>query len=69
MVKELLFVGSIKRLEQSPFDRHDLAALHRHGAALTDELVPVMAVSRSGVESPGLDATYGPGDLLTVWPL
>ena len=69
VAKELYFLGSIKWLEQSPFDRHDLAALHRHRAALTDEPVPIVAVSRSGVESPGLDATYGPGDLLTAWPL
>ncbi|SCK13676.1 protein of unknown function [Streptomyces sp. WMMB 714] len=69
IAKELLFVGSIKWLERSPFDRHDLAALHRHRAALTGEPVPVVAVSRSGVDCPGLDATYGPGDLLTAWPL
>ncbi len=36
--------------------------------ALTDEPVPVVAVSRSGVDCPGLDAAYGPGDLLTAWP-
>jgi hypothetical protein len=69
VAKELLFVGSIKWLDQAPFDRHDMAALHRHRAALTDQPVPVVAVSRSGVESPGLDATYGPRDLLTAWPL
>ncbi|GAA2123588.1 hypothetical protein GCM10009802_28000 [Streptomyces synnematoformans] len=65
----LLFLGSINWLEQSPFDRHNLAALDRHRAALTDEPVPVVAVPRSGVESPGLDTTYGPGDSLIVWPL
>lgn len=69
IAKELLFVGSIKWLEQSAFDRHDLAALHRHRASLTDGPVPVVVVSRSGVGCPGLDATYGPGDLLTAWPL
>ncbi|GAA2953490.1 hypothetical protein GCM10010446_43330 [Streptomyces enissocaesilis] len=68
VAKELLFVGSIKWLEQSPFDRPDLAALHRHRAALTGEPVPVVAVSRSGVDCPGLDAGCGPGDLLTAWP-
>lgn len=66
IAKELLFVGSIKWLEQSAFDRHDLATLYRHRAALTDEPVPVVAVSRSGVDCPGLDATYGPDDLLTA---
>jgi hypothetical protein len=69
IAKELLFVGSVKWLEQSPFDRHDLAALHRHRTALTDEPVPVVAVSRSGVDCSGLDAAYGPGDLLAAWPL
>lgn len=69
VAKELFFVGSIKWLERSPFDRHDLAALQRHRAALTDEPLPAVAVSRSGVDSPGLDAVYGPGDLLTAWPL
>jgi len=39
------------------------------GGALTGEPVPVAAVSRSGVDCPGLDASYGPGDLLTAWPL
>lgn len=37
IAKELLFVGSIRWLERSPFDRRDLAALHRNRAALTDE--------------------------------
>jgi hypothetical protein len=69
IAKVLLFVGSIKWLDQAPFDRHDVAALHRHRAALTDRPVPVVAVSRTGVVSPGLDATYGPRDLLTAWPL
>ncbi|MET7354370.1 hypothetical protein ABZT42_41980 [Streptomyces mirabilis] len=69
IAKKLFFVGSMKWLEQSPFDRHDLAALHRHRAALTDEPVPVVAVSRGGVDCSGLDAVYGPGDLLTAWPL
>ncbi|MFJ2703392.1 DUF234 domain-containing protein [Streptomyces sp. NPDC087428] len=69
IAEELLFVGSIKWLERSPFDRHDLAALHRHRAALTSEPVPVAAVSRGGVDCPGPDAAYGPGDLLTAWPV
>ncbi|MDX3237513.1 DUF234 domain-containing protein [Streptomyces sp. ME03-5709C] len=67
VAKELLFVGSVKWLERSPFDRHDLAALHRHRAALTPEPVPVMAVSRSGVDCTGLDAAYGPSELLAAW--
>ena len=69
VAKELLFVGSVKWLERSPFDRHDLVALHRHRAALTDDPVPVVAVSRSGVDCRGLDAVYGPGELLDAWPM
>ncbi|WP_233576326.1 ATP-binding protein [Saccharopolyspora rhizosphaerae] len=67
IAKELRFVGSIKWLENSPFDQHDLAALHRHRAALTDQPLPVLAVSRSGVECTGLDASCGPADLLRAW--
>ncbi|MFC8044381.1 ATP-binding protein [Nocardia sp. NPDC057353] len=67
VAKELLFVGSVKWLENSPFDRHDLAALHRHRAALTAEPVPVLAVSRSEFDCRGLDATYGPAELLAAW--
>jgi AAA+ ATPase superfamily predicted ATPase len=67
IAKELLFVGSVKWLENSPFDRHDLAALHHHRAALTGEPVPMVAVSRSGVDCTGLDAVYGPSDLIEAW--
>ncbi len=54
IAKELLFVGSIKWLERSAFDRHDLAALYRHRAALTDEPVPVVAVSGGASTAGGL---------------
>jgi hypothetical protein len=67
IAKELLFVGSVKWLENSPFDRHDLAALHAHRAALTTEPLPVIAVSRSGTDCAGLDAAYGPAELLAAW--
>ncbi len=67
IAKELLFVGAVKWLENSPFDRHDLAALHRHRAALTPDPVPVIAVSRSGTDCAGLDAAYGPVGILAAW--
>ncbi|MBQ0983720.1 ATP-binding protein [Streptomyces sp. F63] len=67
VAKELRFVGSVKWLESSPFDRHDLAALHVHRAVLTDQPLPVVAVSRSGTDCAGLDAAYGPADLLAAW--
>ncbi|MGO4753907.1 ATP-binding protein, partial [Streptomyces sp. 2MCAF27] len=53
--------------ENSPFDRHDLAALQRHRAALTPDPVPLVAVSRSGTDCAGLDAAYGSAELLAAW--
>ncbi|MGP4110448.1 ATP-binding protein [Streptomyces sp. 4N509B] len=72
VAKRLLFLGSIKWLENAAFDAHDLAALHKHRAAVTDEPVPLVAVSRGGVSSEvgglgGLAAAYGPGELLAAW--
>jgi hypothetical protein len=67
IARQLLFVGSIKWLERSTFDEHDLAALLRHRALLTNELLPVVAVSRAGVSCAGLDATYGPAELIESW--
>ncbi|WP_407676793.1 ATP-binding protein [Phytohabitans aurantiacus] len=67
VAKEVYFLGSIKWLERSPFDSHDLAALQKHRAALTDEPVPLVAVSRSGVTATSVDAVYGPDKLLTAW--
>jgi uncharacterized protein len=64
---QLLFLGSIKWLENAVFDARDLAALHRHRAILTDEPVPLIALSRSGVRCSGLDASFGPEQLLTAW--
>ncbi|MFF4250846.1 ATP-binding protein [Streptomyces sp. NPDC001663] len=69
IAKELLFVGSVKWLENAPFDRHDLAALLRHRAVLTPDPVPLVAISRSGTNCTGLDAEYDPADLLDAWPL
>ncbi|WP_406285063.1 ATP-binding protein [Embleya sp. NBC_00896] len=67
VAEQLLFLGSIKWLESSPFDAHDLAALHKHRAALTDAPLPLVAVSRSGITCPGLQATFSPEDLLAAW--
>lgn len=67
VARRLLFVGSIKWLERSPFDDHDLADLHRHRAALTTEPLPTVAVSRSGVSCRGPRAVYSPADLLAAW--
>jgi AAA+ ATPase superfamily predicted ATPase len=67
IAKDVYFLGSIKWLERSPFDGHDLAVLQKHRAALTDEPLALMAVSRSGVTATGLAASYGPVELLTAW--
>jgi DNA-binding transcriptional ArsR family regulator len=67
VAKRLLFLGSVKWLENSAFDSHDLAALQRHRAAITDEPVPLVAVSRGGVGCSGLQAAYGPEELLSAW--
>lgn len=63
----LLFLGSIKWLENSPLDQHDLVALHKQRDRLTGEPVPLIGVSRSGVTAAGLDAAFGPDDLLEPW--
>jgi AAA+ ATPase superfamily predicted ATPase len=67
IAKELLFVGSIKWLGK-PFDEHDRAALLRHWAALTDQPLPLVAISRGGTACKGIDASYGPEDLILAWP-
>ncbi|HEY3871240.1 MAG TPA: ATP-binding protein [Actinocrinis sp.] len=67
VARELRFVGSIKWLENSAFDEHDRAALTRHWAALTDQPIPLIAVSRSGATATGLDAVYGPDDIIGAW--
>ncbi|WP_306209014.1 hypothetical protein [Actinoplanes sp. RD1] len=41
--------------------------MQRQRAALTDDPVPLLAISRSGVTARGLDAAFGPDDLLAAW--
>ncbi|WP_410873967.1 ATP-binding protein [Nocardia sp. A7] len=67
VAKELAFLGSIKWLENSPFDIHDLTALQNHRLRLTDGPVPLIAVSRSGVSTDHLAATFSPTDLIAAW--
>ena len=61
-------VGSIKWLEDAPFDRHDLAALagQREEVPGANSGTPLLAVSRSGctADIPHL----GPEQLLAAWP-
>ncbi|MFC6009722.1 ATP-binding protein [Nocardia lasii] len=67
VAKELAFLGSIKWLENSPFDSHDLTALQNHRFRLTADPVPLIAISRSGITTPHLDAAFTPNDLLSAW--
>lgn len=67
VANELMFLGSIKWLENSPFDNHDLVALQRHRDRLTDAPVPLVAVSRSGTTTDRVDAAFGPDDLINAW--
>lgn len=68
--RHLLFLGSIKWLEHSAFDARDLLTLQRHRDRVTADPVPLLTVSRTGVAAgvaKGLDAVFGPGDLLEPW--
>lgn len=67
IARELLFVGSIKWLESATFDVRDLGELRRQRALLGADSLPMVAVSRAGVSCSGLDASYGPEDLLAAW--
>ncbi|NEE04327.1 ATP-binding protein [Phytoactinopolyspora halotolerans] len=64
----IYFVGSIKWLDQRPFDLHDLGelALHRGRLPGAEEHTPLLAVSRSGVTVDGL-ASFDPEDLVAAW--
>ncbi|MEU7633898.1 ATP-binding protein [Nocardia sp. NPDC049220] len=66
----LRFVGSIKWLEDRPFDRHDYDALARSVLAVpgTQVNTPLIAVSRSGVHHDlPLAMCWGPEDLVRAW--
>ena len=67
VARRLHFLGSIKWRERSPFDEHDLMDLHRHRDRVTDQPVPLIAISRAGVRASGLAATFGPAELIAAW--
>lgn len=67
VARELLFLGSIKWLENAPFDAHDMVTLQRHRDRVTAEPIPLLAVSRSGCSADHVDAVFGPEDLLQPW--
>ena len=67
VAKQLLFLGSVKWLETGKFDDHDLVALQRQRDRVTDDPVPLIAVSRSGTSTTRADAAFTPADLIEAW--
>lgn len=68
IAKHILGIGSIKWLEQAPFDGRDLARLVVQRSQLpgaTDD-TPLIVVARAGCEVDGVTA-FGPEDLLNAW--
>ena len=68
VAKRILAVGSIKWLENAPFDAHDAAALHVHRSQLpgaTPE-AQLVAVARSGCTADGV-VHVSPEDLLQAY--
>lgn len=65
VAKRVLALGSIKWLENAPFDRHDLGELHAHRTQLPGAAVdtPLIAVARSGCSVNGV-VHFGPDELI-----
>ncbi|WP_203187121.1 ATP-binding protein [Streptomyces pratensis] len=68
IAKKITLVGSIKWLENKPFDDRDLARLVTHRSQLpgTDDSTPLLAVTRSGSSANGI-LSLTPDDLITAW--
>lgn len=68
IAKRITCVGSIKWLENRPFDAHDLARLIVHRGRLpgADDATPLIVVSRSGTGVDGV-VPFGPDDLIAAW--
>jgi uncharacterized protein len=68
VAKAITFVGSIKWLENRPFDARDLARLlvHRDRLPGAEGHTPLIAVSRSGSNTDGV-RVLSPDDLLTAY--
>ncbi|MEU6716159.1 DUF234 domain-containing protein [Nonomuraea sp. NPDC046802] len=66
--KRITMVGSVKWLENRPFDHHDLSELIVHRSKLpgADSSTPLYAVSRSGCDVHGVTHVT-PEELLDVW--
>jgi hypothetical protein len=68
IAKKVTMTGSIKWLENKPFDGRDLARLVIHRSRLpgADDTTPLLAVSRTGTTTSGV-TILTPDDLLTAW--
>jgi AAA+ ATPase superfamily predicted ATPase len=68
IAKKVTMVGSIKWLEDKPFDGRDLARLIIHRSQLpgADDSTPLLAVSRTGTTISDITA-LSPDDLLAAW--
>lgn len=68
IAKEITMVGSIKWLENRPFDAHDLTELIVHRSKLpgANTSVPLYAIARSGCTTGGVEQ-IGPQELLDAW--
>ena len=68
IAKKITMVGSIKWLENKPFDGRDLARLVIHRSQLpgADDRTPLLAVSRTGATASDI-TVLTPDDLLTAW--
>lgn len=68
IAKKITFVGSVKWLENKPFDHSDLARLITHRSQLpgADDDTPLVAVARSGCTAEGV-LGFTPDDLLDAW--
>jgi hypothetical protein len=68
IAKKITMVGSIKWLENRPFDGRDLARLVIHRSQLpgADDSTPLLAVSRTGATASDI-TVLTPDDLLTAW--
>lgn len=66
--KQVIALGSIKWLENAPFDSHDLGVLHAHRTQLPGAAAdtPLLAVARSGCTVEGI-TQLGPDDLLDAY--
>lgn len=68
IAQQVIALGSIKWLENAPFDRHDLGELQAHRAQLPGAAAdcPLIAVARAGCSVEGVEY-FGPEDLIAAY--